>query len=377
VILTGDYGNSCKFNSTTTISGADSSEIFFASYDKSGNFRWVLKASGPGDGSVGKDKEWGLSVATDPSGNVIGSGTYRSNSTFGNTSLAAWANTDIYITKISQTSTGGRMALPVLQPADSASYCIGGFVNLETSFDSTAEYRWMKDGRFLENASGNNYRVTSPGVYNVQVIHGEDSLYSGATKVTETKKIISSIAVPDKIFCRDSNNVLSANIGDGYIYQWKRNGRNIKGANSYSIAASREGKYQVKVIQGSCFDWSAITKVDFSQCDINDTTMAKGIETNVFDNGEDSLLMVKIYPNPNNGMFTIEINMVHSDDDKQDVKVEVVNSLGQIFYEKIIPGNQHQISEQVTLGSSVRTGIYFLRVSIGDNVEKNKIMLIR
>jgi hypothetical protein len=88
-------------------------------------------------------------------------------------------------------------------------------------------------------------------------------------------------------------------------------------------------------------------------------------------------LLFKVYPNPNSGLFMLEINMAQTSEVVQEVKVEIINSLGQLFYQKVIPAKQGYVSEEIILESSMHTGIYFLKVSMGENVETNKIMLVR
>ncbi|MCE9538931.1 MAG: SBBP repeat-containing protein, partial [Bacteroidetes bacterium] len=105
ITITGYFGGTATFGNTN-ITGIDGSEIYFASYDASGNFKWVLKATGVTDApSSGGLSESGLSIATDRWNNVFASGCYRSNSTFGTTTLAAWDHTDIFTTKIGITNT--------------------------------------------------------------------------------------------------------------------------------------------------------------------------------------------------------------------------------------------------------------------------------
>ncbi|MFL5751946.1 MAG: Ig-like domain-containing protein, partial [Bacteroidia bacterium] len=55
--------------------------------------------------------------------------------------------------------------------------------------------------------------------------------------------------------------VLNASTGQGYVYQWKKDGNDISGATAASYTASASGDYQVKVIHGSCISWSAPVKV--------------------------------------------------------------------------------------------------------------------
>jgi hypothetical protein len=172
-------------------------------------------------------------------------------------------------------------------------------------------------------------------------------------------------------------NIISASEGEGYIYSWKRNGRTISGAKSQIYQPHRSGDYQVKIIQGSCFDWSPVMHIDMKRCNTNDTLREKPLaDANQVDDKEDSVL-VSIYPNPNNGLFTLEINMQQVQIKNKEVKVEVVNSIGQIIYSKVITNTTGYVSHHVELAGNVTPGIYVMRITMGDEVEKNRLMLVR
>ena len=89
---------------------------------------------------------------------------------------------------------------------------------------------------------------------------------------------------------------------------------------------------------------------------------------------DDDSLLVKIFPNPNKGVFTLEVNMPEALDP---VEVELINSMGQIVYRKMISQASGYINEHIELESSVPTGIYFLQVTTGKTVEKTRMMLCR
>lgn len=381
VFITGNCGISATFGSNT-IFGADVTELFFASYNASGNYRWVLKAGGVTDVSdPDRFIEMGLSIATDPYGNVFASGAYRSSSTFGATTLSPWStHTQIYLTKI--VSASGMIAdttSPQITPARTASFCNGGDVILKTREDSSCIYNWKKDGIIIKGATNADYKAGSPGSYTVMIITGNDTVTTEPTIVTESKSIAVSIAPSDPIFCQDSNAVLITNTGDEFAYEWKRNGEIIPGANQKSIRADKSGDYQVKVIQGSCFDWSGITNISLQSC--LDSTVKKDItplsdKTLSLETKDDSLLL-KIYPNPNSGLFTLEINMAHIAEQSVQAMVEVLNAKGQMVYYKITSFDNGYVNEHIELENSLPPGIYFLQVTIGEKVEKTRMLLAR
>lgn len=379
--ITGNYGYTATFGSTI-ISGADATEIYFASYDANGNFRWVRKVTGEVDVSdPDRYIEMGLSISVDPSGNVLGSGAFRSYSTFGGITLKPWStHTDVYVTKISSSSmllvdsSGILMDTLGIQKVGlkTATFCSGGSVLLKTSEDSKYAYTWKKDGVMIKGETGFNYKVSSTGNYSVLVTNGTDTVTIETTIVTESKPIAVSIAPSDPIFCQDSSIVLKTNTGDEYVYQWRRNGITIPGANQKSYKTDKSGDYQVKIIQGACFDWSGITNVLLQSCIKSDSTL----KTNNIEAKDDSLL-VRIFPNPNSGLFTIEINMEHLAENVAQAKVEMINAIGQVVFHKVTSFKKGYLNEHIELENSVPPGVYFLQVTIGDKIEKTRMMLVR
>ncbi|MES2139700.1 MAG: SBBP repeat-containing protein [Bacteroidota bacterium] len=381
--ITGNCGQSATFGSTT-INGADITEIYFASYDGSGNFRWVLKAGGQADVSdPDRFIEMGLSIATDPSGNVVGSGAYRSASTFGGTTLSPFStHTDVYVTKIGGSTKMLADSLGAqITPLKSATFCNGADVLLKTQFDSSYAFSWFKNDLIIEGATGANYKANSAGTYKVMIISENDTVITDPTVVTESKSIAVSLAPSDPIFCQDTSTVLITNTGDEYVYQWKRNGITIPGANQKYYKTDKSGDYQVKIIQGACFDWSGVTNISLQNCLKPDSIMNKTVEIGNNDTRsieiKDDSLLIKIYPNPNNGLFTLEINMVHLSEHADQAKVEILNSIGQIVYHKFTSFENGYINEHIELENSIPVGIYFLQVTIGDKVEKTRMMLAR
>jgi glucose/arabinose dehydrogenase len=62
-------------------------------------------------------------------------------------------------------------------------------------------------------------------------------------------------------FCSGGEVTLYANTGTNYVYQWKRNGVNITGANSANYRTTVDGDYQVKITYPGCTAYSAPTRV--------------------------------------------------------------------------------------------------------------------
>lgn len=259
-----------------------------------------------------------------------------------------------------------------------ATFCSGSHVVLKTLKDPKYAYSWKKNDVIIKGATEFTYKANSAGKYSVRIMAGKDSVTTETTIVSESENIEVSIAPSDPIFCQDSSILLKTNTGDEYVYQWRRNGITIPGANQKTYKTDKSGDYQVKIIQGSCFDWSGITNVQ--ACLKSDSTSKNNVlnnnSANSFGTKDDSLL-VRIFPNPNSGLFTLEINMVHITEKVVDAKVEVINAIGQVVYYKLTSFNKGYINDHIELENSVQPGIYFLQVTIGDKMEKTRMMLSR
>jgi hypothetical protein len=74
---------------------------------------------------------------------------------------------------------------------------------------------------------------------------------------------------------------------------------------------------------------------------------------------------IKLYPNPNEGSFTLELQ----DDMGLPVNLSVVDRLGRDLYQEVIASNTTQIQLPATIG----TGIYFVKIS---SARKQKVLPI-
>jgi len=75
---------------------------------------------------------------------------------------------------------------------------------------------------------------------------------------------------------------------------------------------------------------------------------------------------ISIYPNPNNGQFTLDISRLSNE--TVEVRTEVMNVLGQTVLTNISEANNGHGNEIITLPASVSAGTYFVRVTVGGNV---------
>lgn len=104
--ITGQFGGTASFDAYT-VNAADSSDVYFASLNSSGNFLWATSIGGPADSLETLGYESGNSICAEATGSVYATGAVLDGGVFGTTSFSEYARTDVFITKITIPGVGG------------------------------------------------------------------------------------------------------------------------------------------------------------------------------------------------------------------------------------------------------------------------------
>jgi hypothetical protein len=173
-----------------------------------------------------------------------------------------------------------------------------------------------------------NYTWTMSGVYNdtIQNAAGCDSLLTVNLTVNTIDASVTN-----------SNETITANNSNA-TYQWvdcNNNNTPITGETSQSFTATSNGNYAVIVSDANCTKMSPCTLILTTGLNTNSTSSA-----------------ITLYPNPNNGSFTIETSST--------VTIEITNAIGQVVLSRMINSGKNAIA----LENAVN-GVYF--VSTIDN----------
>lgn len=237
--------------------------------------------------------------------------------------------------RLSPYSTSTVCAIPIITPLGPTTICSGS-VTLQSNTGSGYFYQWKKDGVNITEATNSSYAAIVSGSYQVKTIQGSSISWS-SPKTVKIQNGLSASTTPggSTTFCSGGNVKLYANTCSGYTYQWKKNGSNITGGTRSTYIATTSRNYQVQVTQSGVNAWLASVIVTVNGC--RESEISPIEETNLVQvNSElsDSLadFQMKIFPNPNTGLFTIVLNMTTVKEEK--VKMRILNVLGQDVYYK-------------------------------------------
>ncbi|MFI5172832.1 MAG: immunoglobulin domain-containing protein, partial [Chitinophagales bacterium] len=182
-----------------------------------------------------------------------------------------------------------------ITPGGATTFCQGGFVMLTATY-SGASVQWARNGINITGETSAVYTVTQKGNYTCTTSSICGSATSTPIAVVVNKNPPATIT-PDgpTVFCAGGSVLLTANAGDGLSYQWYKGASIIAGATSINYLANTTGNYKCRVTKTAtgCYKNSNSIAVSVP-CREGSTTDEQPIGNRF-----------EIYPNPNNGTFTI------------------------------------------------------------------------
>jgi hypothetical protein len=131
----------------------------------------------------------------------------------------------------------------------SSSVCAGTLLNA-SSATTGLSYQWIKDGNIIAGATSSSYAVTQSGAYEVTVTKANCTYTSLVSNIVVTSAFPTITPIIGGT-CAMPSVQLAANPTLG-IFQWKRNGVAISGANAVTYTTTVEGVYTLDFTSGSC-----------------------------------------------------------------------------------------------------------------------------
>lgn len=84
-----------------------------------------------------------------------------------------------------------------------------------------------------------------------------------------------------------------------------------------------------------------------------------------------NVLAMHIFPNPNNGTFTLSIEVQR---EIKQLNIEVMNAYGQLIYQERVDGVKMKYEKQLDI-STYAKGMYFVRIQENENYVINKVFI--
>jgi len=236
--------------------------------------------------------------------------------------------------------------------------CTGTTIELTT--DYLENIQWFRDSTLLFGATDPNLLVNEPGVYWVQF-----TADNGCQVVSELTEIeyLPSPATPVH---NNDENLLSLNdevdLPLNFSAQWSFNGAEIPFADETFWCMKESGSYTLTITNedngcSSSFTFSYLFDANFP-CDLTDSEEVFAEEN-----------IVKIYPNPSNGLFNLELNFA----DSELIEWQIFDGTGKaVFYQKeIITGD---FATQIDL-NHLESGVYWIQIITQNELISERIII--
>jgi len=242
--------------------------------------------------------------------------------------------------------TGSIDNVQVFKTALSESEVLDRYVNYKAEVENDCEsYNLTEDASIC---GGETYTFPDGATGTETVVHVSNlkTLY-GCDSIITTNLTVNFVDVTVTL----NEKTLTASLTDA-TYQWldcDNGNAAVSGETSVSFVPSVSGNYAVKITDNECTDTSECVNVIVSS--IKPTPASE----------------IKIYPNPNNGQFTIDLNSLST----TNLKVEIINAQGQVMYESI-PDKTNKWIIQLP---SAQKGLYIIRVFTESGIFNQRLII--
>jgi Secretion system C-terminal sorting domain/SprB repeat len=272
-------------------------------------------------------------------------------STISYTGLTAGAHTIIvkdasgcmYTTTLTITNTAGPSAVAV---TNTSANCGGtdGTITIGTTTGGTASYIYSVNSSGFTSTV--NYSGFAAGTYTVIVKDANGCTFSTTTTVGNTG------TTPATPTITQSGSVLTSSSATGN--QWYLNGTAITGATGQNYTFTANGTYTVVVTTGGCASATSAPVV---------------ITTTGIDEANNPYLF-SIYPNPNDGNFTVSFNAAV----RSSYKLELYNALGQIIYRDDVTDFSGVYTKKLSV-TEYGKGVYTITLTNAKNETVKRIIV--
>ncbi|MBA3705237.1 MAG: T9SS type A sorting domain-containing protein [Bacteroidetes bacterium] len=216
--------------------------------------------------------------------------------------------------------------------------CSGNSTTLTVSGGDT--YSWNTGA----NSSSINVSPTTTTTYSVTA--------TSAGCSAQATKIVNVTPTPATPTISKTGMVLTSSLATGN--QWYNNGVIISGATNQNYTVTVNGNYTVIVT-------------------INNCPSAASAPVNIINTGVDQNFNERfftIYPNPNDGVFTINFNTV----EKSTYKIEIKNTIGQLIYQRELTNHSGLFTHKINI-SEYEKGLYMISITDANHATIKKVIV--
>ena len=237
--------------------------------------------------------------------------------------------------------------LPDINLGNDTAICQGESLVLEIP-EGYKSYLWQ------DGSTNNTYTVTETGLYWVEVTNLFDCVSTDSIDVTANPTPVVDLGI-DTSICAHLIYILDAG-NPGATYLWST------GETTQIIETDSSG-----VGQGTKNIWVNVTNNYI--CTSSDSVAVTFYDCTGIDEF-DNITGINIFPNPNNGIFTVELNS----ENNTTVNLKILNSLGAIVYElnKVELAGKYSINIDI---SNFSEGIYSLIIEDKNKIYNTKIVI--
>lgn len=241
-----------------------------------------------------------------------------------------------------------------IAPAGTVTICSGTTQAFAAPTGYTG-YQWKKNGVNIPGATSSNYTANQAGNYSVVISQGTAFAQSAATTLVVSKPKPKIQPVGSLDICATGSVLLKGKIGVGSTYQWYKDGVAIVGA-PLNLVATSIGSYKLKETTPAGCTKSA-TVVVTTSCKL------EGANDDVF----------AIYPNPNNGDFTIQVQTASLTADA--INIAIYSSTGAVVYQTTNTIDNGNPNQTISLGNTLASGMYMVKINTG-NTSVTKTLIV-
>lgn len=256
------------------------------------------------------------------------------------------------------------------------------FSTISNGAGASPSYQWYKNGLQIASANGSTYTdatLQNGDTVSVEMISSATCISAPLVSSNKVGLQVDSIVTPDVMVSVSPSEVVlpgatytftATHVHGGATpgFQWQKNGVDIAFENGDTYVGSN-----LKI-----GDHISVRMQSYENCVtasvVNSNTIV--MKSSVGVSGLQTLAALSLYPNPNNGRFTLAAKGWEASLIGQQLRIDVLSSLGQSVYHVELSPSSADWKTQVDLGNGLANGQYMLRVSTADGAFRSTMPFV-